>query len=262
MYVGMENGDVYVRQNGNGLPIKAAPIDPGRIGNRISSTEVNGIQIHPVDGNFSIGVNIGEGVNHFENFDPSSIRGRASLQHRLNTFGFTDNANQSLYVDGVKGPKTDEALKKFKASMLTPTGLPADQNADVDEVTSAQLNGFGFLPDIVGSSPELQNQLTDNIESLAGRIGDYLNSGDLGESLPWIGSNPASSIGIGEPDGISVASASEIAKTLQDHLFEPLIDYLRFDESPSGDELLQFVRGREQSPALTGMTFSHNDSGT
>ena len=170
------------------------------------------------------------------------------VQQRLNYLGYADYEGKPLIIDGIIGPRTQSALRKFKAAGTNPAGDPDAQTNELDSYTVTRLNGGG---DVLGA--ETRQSLSQGLRQAATKVklGDLET---LSMPLPIVGTTPLESQHLPDQpaDEVSLASALSLNERLTDSLFTPLADYLEASESPSLADLQQFL----QEQGIDGLTIT------
>ena len=166
------------------------------------------------------------------------------LQQRLNYLGYTSNDGQSLQVNGILNAQTEQALRKFKADIVSPALDPNLQSIDLDPITIRRLNGLGSNELTV----ELQLLLADSLNAVANQLSKLESTGPLSTLLPLIGTTEASAVAADPTSGVTLAQLAELRSTLVNDVFAPLSEYLLADNTPSAAEFANFTQSQLNPP--------------
>ena len=175
-----------------------------------------------------------------------------ALQQRLNSLGHTDYDDQPLLVDGRLGPRTEQAIRKLKASAATPPGQPARQTPEVDSLALRLLNA---APGAVSLNASDRRALADALRSSGSELGELATAASLTHPLPLVGSTePVDAPAVSERDGdddaeapsplVSISSVLGLDQRLTVGLFGPLADYFETTETVSPESLQAFLAAR------------------
>ena len=168
------------------------------------------------------------------------------LQQRLNYLGYTSSDGLSLQVNGIWNTQTEQALRKFKADIVSPALDPNLQSVDIDPITVRRLNGLASNE----LTSELQGLLAESLRAVSDQLSKLESTGPLATLLPLIGTTDTSAVAADPTSGVTLAQLAAFRSTLVNDVFAPLSAYLLTDNTPSAAEFTNFTQNQSNPPTF------------